>query len=143
VHVVTRRQTEQTVAALGAVTAASAIGGSIYGLGGARSVPREWLEGSPFETYTVPSLILGFAVAVTSADAAVTAWRGHQAAARSSVLAGAVLSGWIATQVAIIGPRSFLQPLMGGVGIAMIALGAKLQRLDNVRSAWTADHRPP
>jgi hypothetical protein len=134
---VTRRQTEQTVAALGAVTAISAIGGSIYGLGGAPTLPREWLGGSPFETYTVPSLILGFAVGGSSAGAAVTAWRGQQTAAPATVLAGAVLSGWVATQVAIIGPRSFLQPVMGGVGIAMIALGAKLRRLRNVRTAST------
>ncbi|MBV9414230.1 MAG: hypothetical protein JO363_04550 [Solirubrobacterales bacterium] len=49
-----------------------------------------------------------------------------------SVLAGAVLSGWIVAQVAIIGPRSFLQPLMGGIGIAMIALGVRRRRLDDV-----------
>ena len=101
----------------------------LYGLAGAPKVPREWLEGSPFDDYTVPSLILGLGVGSTSAAAALIAWRGENAAAPASVVTGGVLCGWIAAQVAIIGPRSGLQPLMGGVGISMIALGAKLRRL--------------
>lgn len=124
---VTRRQIERTIATLGAVTAANAVGGSIYGLSGAPNVPREWLEGSPFESYAAPSLILGIAVGGSSAAAAGTAWRGSETATTASTLAGAVLSTWIAAQVAIIGWRSFLQPLMGGVGIAMTFLGLRLR----------------
>jgi len=123
----TPRQTEKALAALAGVTAINAIGGSIYGIRGAPKVPREWLQGSPFEDYTVPSLILGIAVGGTSLAVTTTAWRGHKAAGPASVVAGVVLSGWIAAQVAIIGPRSFLQPLFGGVAITMIALGVKLR----------------
>jgi hypothetical protein len=130
VVVMTSRQVEQTIATLSTVTAVNAIAGSVYGLSGAANVPHEWLEGSPFEDYTVPSVILGVAVGGSSAAAAAAAWVGHRAAGPTSVLAGVVLSGWIAAQVAIIGPRSFLQPVMGGVGITMIALGTKLRRLD-------------
>ena len=125
--VMTRHQTERAIAALGAV---NAIGGSIYGLRGAPKVPLEWLEGSPFQTYTVPSLVLGVAVGGSSATAALTALTGQAVAGQVSILAGVVLSGWIAAQAAIIGPRSFLQPLMGGVGIAMIVLGRRLRRPD-------------
>jgi hypothetical protein len=32
----------------------------------------------------------------------------------------------------IIGPRSFLQPLMGSAGVAMTVLGARLHRLQAV-----------
>jgi uncharacterized membrane protein len=122
------RQTEKAVATLAGVTAVSAIGGSIYGLRGAPTAPREWLQGSPFDDYTGPSLILGIGVGGSSLAASVTAWRGQAAASWASVVAGIALSGWIAAQVAIIGPRSFLQPLFGGGGIAMIALGVKLRR---------------
>jgi hypothetical protein len=41
--------------------------------------------------------------------------------------AGGILTAWVAAQVAIIGLRSFLLPLFGGVGITMIALGSKLR----------------
>jgi hypothetical protein len=128
----TSRQVEQTIATLASVTAVNAIAGSVYGVSGARNVPSEWLEGSPFDSYAVPSLILGFAVGGSSAAAAAAAWGGRRSAGPASVLAGVVLSGWIAARVAIIGPRSFLQPVMGGVGITMIALGTKLRRLDEL-----------
>lgn len=124
----TRRQIEKAVGCLGAVTAVSAAGGSIYGLRGASTVPREWLEGSPFRDYRVPGLILGVAVGGISAASAVAAWRGNDHAGALAAFAGTILTAWIAAQVAIIGPRSFLQPLMGGVGIAMITLGARLQQ---------------
>ena len=123
----TRRRTERTIAALGALTAVNAVGGSIYGLRGAPTIPREWLEGSPFNDYKIPSLFLGIAVGGSSAMSAATAWRGDDQAALATVAAGGILTAWVATQVAIIGLRSFLQPLMGAVGITMIALGTKLR----------------
>ena len=123
----THRQTELTIAAVGATTALNAVGGSIYGLTGAKHVPVRWLEGSPFRDYRVPSLILGVAVGGSSARAAVAAWRGEESAGDRSILAGSVLLGWIAAQVAIIGYRSILQPLMAGVGATLIGLGASLR----------------
>jgi hypothetical protein len=126
---VARRQTEKAVAGLGAVTAVGAIGGAAYGLRGAPGFPREWLEGSPFRDYQVPSVILGGVVGGSSAASAVTAWQGSDHAGAVAVSAGAILTGWIVAQVAIIGPRSFLQPVMGAVGVTMIALGTKLDRL--------------
>lgn len=126
----TRRQTERTIVFLATLTAGNAAGGSLYGLSGAPKVPREWLEGSPFRDYRLPSLILGVAVGGSSATAAVPAWRGSEHAGPASVAAGVILSGWIAAQVAIIGPRSFLQPLMGAVGLALIGLGARLRQSD-------------
>lgn len=122
----TRRVTELVVAALGAATAVNAVGGAIYGLSGAPNVPREWLEGSPFRDYRVPSLILGVAVGGSSTAAAAAAWRGSECAGDAAIIAGVVLLGWISVQVAIIGPHSFLQPLMAGVGAAMIGLGSNL-----------------
>lgn len=124
-----RRRTERTIAALAGLTAVNAVGGAVYGLRGAPTIPREWLDGSPFDDYKLPSLFLGIAVGGSSALSAVTAWRGDDHAADATVAAGATLTAWIAAQVAIIGLRSFLQPLMGGVGITMIALGTRLRKL--------------
>lgn len=123
----TRRQYEKAIACLGAVTAIGAAGGAIYGLSGAPDLPREWLDGSPFRDYRVPSLVLGFGVGGTSAASTVIAWRGCENAGSAAMIAGSVLTGWIIVQVRIIGPRSFLQPLMGGVGISMVTLGTRLQ----------------
>lgn len=123
----TRRQYEKAIACLGAVTAIGAAGGAIYGLSGAPDLPREWLDGSPFRDYRVPSLVLGFGVGGTSAASTVIAWRGCENAGSAAMIAGSVLTGWIIVQVRIIGPRSFLQPLMGAVGISMVTLGTRLQ----------------
>src|SRR5690606_40846071 len=46
--------------------ALNALGGAVYGLAGAEGVPLEWLEGSPFDSYVVPSLILLLAVGGTA-----------------------------------------------------------------------------
>lgn len=105
----------------------NAVGGAIYGLSGAPKVPKEWLEGSRFGDYRVPSAILGVAVGGTSAASAATAWRGSDTAGPAAILAGVTLAGWITAQLAAIGARSFLQPLMGAVGAAMIALGLRLR----------------
>jgi hypothetical protein len=123
----TRRRTERTIAVLSALTAVNAVGGSLYGVWGAPKIPREWLEGSPFNDYKIPSVFLGIAVGGSSAMSAGTAWRGNEHAALAAVAAGGILTAWVAAQVAMIGLRSPLQPLFGGVGIAMVAFGLDLR----------------
>jgi hypothetical protein len=125
----TRRETERAIGWVSALIAANAAGGSIYGLRGAPKVPVEWLQGSPFRDYRVPSLVLGVGVGGAGTVSAVTAWRGSEWTGPAAVTTGAVLTGWIAAQVAIIGPRSFLQPVMVGAGLALIGLGATHRRL--------------
>ena len=102
--------------------AVNALGGSIYGLAGAKSVPREWLEGSPFDSYVAPSLILLVAVAGGMTAAASALIVRHQRAAEVSIGAGLVLLGWIVAQVLII-PFSWLQPAFFAGGLVVIALG--------------------
>jgi hypothetical protein len=108
------------------VTAAAAVAGSIYGVGGASGIPREWLDSSPFADHCWPSLILGIAVGGSSAASAALAWRGSYRAGPATVGAGIILAGWVASQVSIIGYRSFLQPIVGAVGLSMIGLGSTL-----------------
>jgi hypothetical protein len=122
-----RRRLELAVAYMSAATAINAFGGATYGWRGAPGVPLEWLRGSPFEDYRVPSAMLGAGVGGTSAVSAVMAWRGSERAAGAALLAGSVLTGWIVAQVAVIGFRSVLQPTMAGVGVSLIGLGRRLQ----------------
>ncbi|MEZ4234567.1 MAG: hypothetical protein R3C15_13455 [Thermoleophilia bacterium] len=107
------------------VVCGNAIGGGWYGLAGARVVPRDWLDGTPFRDYRVPSLVLLVAVGGSMAVAAalaLAAW--PRAGAWAAAGAGVVLLGWIAAQVALIGYRSFLQPLMAAAALATIGLAA-------------------
>ena len=107
------------------VVAANALGGGVYGLAGAKGVPTELLDGTPFRDFRVPSLTLLVAVGGSMGAAAVltvVAW--PTAAAWAAIAAGAILLTWIAVQVALIGYVSCLQPLMGVLAVVAVALGA-------------------
>jgi hypothetical protein len=103
--------------------ALNAFGGGYYGLSGARGVPVEWLQGSPFSDYTVPSLILFVIVGGSLLTAAIAVFARARIARASALTAGAIVLIWIAVQVAIIGYVSWMQPAttIGGVLILSLA----------------------
>lgn len=115
-----------TLGVLLAFVALNAFGGGYYGLAGAVGVPREWLARSPFSDYLVPSLILMFVVGGTFLGAAIAVFAGLPSARKLSVAAGVVVLLWIAAQVAIIGPVSWLQPVMVLVGTMVFMLAREL-----------------
>ena len=109
------RWTRRTLVALQLLVAVNAIGGSIYAFGGAPDVPREWLEGTPFDSYLVPGVILLVAVGGAMTVAAGSLLLRHPRAPEASIGAGLVLIGWITVQMLIIVPDggfSLLQPTM-------------------------------
>ena len=113
------------------IVAGNAVGGAIYGLAGAKSVPREWLRGTPFHSYLVPSLILLVAVGGSTVLAATALLVRHRLAPEASFAAGLVLICWIATQMLIIVPGgdfSWLQPAMFAVGLTLAVLAVRLRR---------------
>lgn len=116
--------TRAVLIVLETVVALNAFGGGIYGMSGAKGIPREWLDGTPFVDYFIPSLILFVVVGGSMAVAAVA---GMVADREWTVLLGLVaaviiLQGWIVVQVATTGYTSFLQPLLFAVGLAILAL---------------------
>lgn len=111
---------------LEALLALNAAGGGIYGLTGAAGVPREWLQGSPFESFFVPSLILIAVVGGSALVAATLVVLRPPLGAWASLGAAAILFVWIAVQVGIIGLVSWLQPtcivlalVIGGLAVAL------------------------
>jgi hypothetical protein len=111
---------------LDAVMAANALGGAWYGLAGAPEVPRKWLAGTPFHSYRVPAVVLGAGVGGTQVAALAALARRDRRAKPVSTLAGGVLVGWIAAQVALIGYRSPLQPAVAAWGLGTLALSRRL-----------------
>jgi len=118
----------RVLSVLQAFVAINAIGGGIYGLLGARGVPIEWLEGTPFSSYLVPSVILLVVVGGAHAVASVRTWRMADGAWRVSLVAGSVLMGWIGVQVVMIGYVSWLQPAVGVGAIGNVVLAAVARR---------------
>src|SRR4051812_6147821 len=126
--------------ALLAFGALNAFAGGWFGLTGARGVPLEWLGGSPFRHYFIPSLILFVIVGGTLACAALTVLARWRYARPSALAAGIVLLVWIGTQLTIIGYVSWMQPatVIGGVFILLLSrrLAAELpldQRGESLR----------
>jgi hypothetical protein len=105
--------------------AVNAAGGAWYALSGAPDVPTEWLERTPFDDYRVPGVILGTIVAGSQVAAGVALLRRSRHARHASQAASGVLLGWIATQLAMIGYRSPLQPIVLGWSLASLALAER------------------
>lgn len=100
----------------------SALGGGLFGILGAEGVPKEWLRGTPFDSYFVPSLILLVVVSGGSLVAAVVVFRRHRLARLAGWIAGGILLVWIAAQVAIVGYVSWLQPTYFVIALLIIGL---------------------
>lgn len=110
--------------ALLAFGALNAFAGGYYGLSGAEGVPTEWLQGSPFRDYTIPSLILFVVVGGSLLVAAILVFARSGLARTCALFAGTILLIWLAVQVAIIGYVSWMQPAtaLGAILILSVAL---------------------
>lgn len=106
--------------------AVNAFGGGYYGLSGAKGVPTEWLNGSPFPDYFVPSLILMVVVGGSLIVAATAVFTGLRVARLAALTAGIVVLAWLAVQVAIIGYVSWMQPTTAIAGALVLVLGSLL-----------------
>jgi hypothetical protein len=108
--------------ALEVVIAVSAVYGGIGLMVNGLGMPGDWLEATPFDSWTLPGVFLLAAVAVPMSVAAVgelTRWR---LAYPASVLAGLVLIGWIVVQVGVLRRYFFLQPVLGVAGALVVGL---------------------
>jgi hypothetical protein len=106
--------------------ALNAFGGGYYGLSGAEGVPLEWLNGSPFTDYAIPSLILLVVVGGCFLVAATAVFAGTRIARFMAFTAGFVVLGWLAVQVEIIGYVSWMQPTTAIAGVLILILAWKL-----------------
>jgi hypothetical protein len=124
-------QTRWLLVAIELVVAVNAVGGAVWGLAGAKNVPREWLDGMPFHSYLIPSLTLLVAVGGGMSMAALALVVRHRLAPEVSVAAALILVVWITAQVLIIVPDggfSWLQPIMFAAGLFIAGLGWRLRR---------------
>jgi hypothetical protein len=131
-----------TLGSLLALVALNAFGGGIYGLMGAKEIPLRWLEGSPFTSYFLPSLILFSVVGGSLALGAIAVFASWRSARVLSTNAGIVLLLWITVQVAFIGFVSWLQPVMGIVALAFVILARSLPDLIPPRARRDAELTP-
>lgn len=128
------RATKITLVVLQLILFVNACGGAWYGLAGAKDIPRSWLEGSPFQSYLIPSLFLLIVVGGSMLIATALWLLGSRVADGrwapwASIAAGSILTGWIVVRMAMIGYVSWLQPACLVAGLAIAALGVVALRL--------------
>lgn len=115
--------------ALEAFLAIGALGGGLALMLGPRGenvpLPVSLLEGSPFDSYFWPGLILFTVLGIGPAVVAILAWRRQRWAPLLTLGVGTGLLIWLAVQIAIIGYSSNppLQPIYLGLGIAIVLVG--------------------
>ena len=91
-------------------------------------MPTEWLKGSPFFDYFVPSLILLVVVGGSFVVAATAVFTGLRIARLAALMAGIVVLVWLAVQLAIIGYVSWMQPTTAVAGVLVLVLASRLPR---------------
>jgi hypothetical protein len=102
------------------------IGLIVNGIG----MPQDWLDGTPFGSWVLPGVLLLLLVGAPMARAAIVeVMVGGRRAYEASMIAGAVLIGWIGAQVVILRRFFFLQPILFAVGVLVVLL------------AWLVHHR--
>lgn len=104
------------------LVAINAFGGGFYGMMGAEDVPPEWLEGSPFSSYFLPSFFLFLVVGGSCLFGAVAVFRNAVYARKASYFCGVLMLLWITVQVIIIGYVSWLQPAVFVAGLLTVGL---------------------
>ncbi|MFT3914724.1 MAG: hypothetical protein QM704_11565 [Anaeromyxobacteraceae bacterium] len=96
--------------------------------GGTIGMPLAVLAPTPFRDFLVPGALLLGAVGGSQLAAGALVLLGRPQGRLAALGAGAILAGWIAVQVLLIGYASFWQPLMGGVALAELAVGWRVGR---------------
>jgi hypothetical protein len=107
-----------------ALICASAVYGGIGLLRDSIGMPAEWLEGSPFDSWTLPGVALLLTVALPQGVAAGLAATAHRWGAVAGILAGLGLVAWIAVQVLVFQRYFVLQPVVAAVGFVEVGLAA-------------------
>jgi len=106
----TNNVTRYTLGILLLLIALNAFGGGYYGIAGARNIPVEWLQSSPFRNYFIPSMVLFVVVGGLSLVSAILVFKRHRLARKLSFFTVIIILCWLAVQVAIIGYVSWMQP---------------------------------
>ena len=114
--------------------ALTAVLGGIAVATGVDKFPASWLAGTVFSSYLIPGLILAILVGGSATVAAVATLRRLDAGVLTSVLAGAIMLGWLIGERLILPSAAFppgfswLENIYIGAGLLMVvpALAARL-----------------
>ncbi len=116
---------------LGAIlilVAINAFGGGYYGMAGAKDIPVEWLEESPFPDYFIPSLFLFVVIGGLTLFSGIAVFRRLPIARKAAFSCGIIILLWIAIQITIIGYVSWMQPTTTIAAVLILLLSRHLPK---------------
>ena len=119
--------------------ALTAIGGGITLAIGMDKFPAAWLIGTLFSSYLIPGLILAVVVGGSAAIAAVATLCRSDAGTLASMLAGAILLGWLIGERLILPKEAFvpqfwwLEAIYIAAGLLMLVPGLTVRWTDRRR----------
>jgi hypothetical protein len=90
-------------------------------------MPLSLLQGTPFRTFRIPGLLLCIVVGGSHVIAGWLALRQRRSASSFGMLAGGILTGWMTTQLVLIGYRHPIQTVYLVCGIAIFVIAATLR----------------
>jgi hypothetical protein len=99
-----------------------AIAGGIGVMRDALPFPNVWLQGTPFQSYFLPGLILFLAVGGSHLAAAYAILQRHLLAKSAAAFARFVLTGWMIGELALIGYRAPIQVWFLSLGLLELGL---------------------
>ena len=111
-----------------AFAALNAFGGGYYAISGAKGVPIEWLNGSLFQDYFIPGLILFFLIGGAFLISAIAVFGRLRIARVATFTAVVIVFIWLGVQVAIIGYVSWMQPATACVSLLILFLASLLPK---------------
>ena len=104
------------------LVAINAFGGGYYGMSGAEGMPAEWLKGSPFSSYFIPSLILFVGIGGWALFAAIVVFRKIKFARTAAFISGVMILVWLSVQIFMIGYVSWMQQVTAVAAILILFL---------------------
>ena len=91
-------------------------------------MPKEWLTGSPFDSFFWPGMILFFIVGGTNLLAGIVNIKKHKFAPEWTAVAGFGLLIWIFTEIYMIKEISWMQTLYFVLGIILLIFSIAMLR---------------
>ncbi len=124
--ILSQNQIRHLLGVLLAFVALNAFAGGYYAMSGAKDVPREWLQGSPFKDYFIPGLFLFVVVGGSFLFAAIAVFARFRRARLAAFCAAIIVMAWLTVQVTIIGYVSWMQPATTITAILVLVLARYL-----------------
>ena len=139
------------LAAYAGIIAISAYAGALGLATGALDTRGSIDEHLPFHSPVFGGVALAIVVGIPTTIVALYAWSGNRNIGPAALVAGTLLIGWIAVELAAIREFSWLQLFYVGVGATFIAVGAgdpslarsRYARRDRVRRRASPDRAAP